>query len=183
MVIVQAPVKSRSREQAVLATADLPERVDDVLLNCRGTAIATPSFADEVLKQVLIERQAASLTVENAPERLAGLLERAAVRLGVGDRLHVTSTRSVQEGGRPMAAKKSSANSNPPVHTVPHDKGWANKRAGAEKVSKVFATKAEAQKAGRTTAMREKTEHIIHKADGKIGERNSYGNDPRGSKG
>lgn len=81
-----------------------------------------------------------------------------------------------------MATKKS-ANTNPPVHTVPHDKGWANKRAGATKVSKVFATKAEAQKAGRATAMREKTEHVIHKADGKIGERNSYGSDPRGSKG
>jgi len=80
-------------------------------------------------------------------------------------------------------AKKANASVNPAVHTVPHDKGWANKRAGANKVSKVYRTKAEAQRAGRLTAMRDKVEHIIHTADGKIGERNSYGNDPRSSKG
>ncbi len=69
------------------------------------------------------------------------------------------------------------------VHTVPHDKGWANKRAGSDKVSKVYGTKAEAQAAGRKTAMREKVEHFIHKKDGTIGERNSYGGDPRRRKG
>ena len=43
---------------------------------------------------------------------------------------------------------------------------------------KVFPTKAEAQAAGRRTAQREKTEHLIHNKDGEIGSRNSYGNDP-----
>ena len=71
----------------------------------------------------------------------------------------------------------------PPVHTVPHDDGWANRRAGADRVSKTFNTKAEAQAAGRTTAERERTEHVIHKADGSIGGRNSYGNDPYPPKG
>lgn len=66
----------------------------------------------------------------------------------------------------------------PPVHTVPHDDGWANRREGAQRVSKTFGTKAEAQAAGRDTARREKTERLIHKKDGPIGERNSYGNDP-----
>jgi hypothetical protein len=81
------------------------------------------------------------------------------------------------------AAKKAPAKktpAKPAVHTVHHGGGWANKRAGSDRVSKVFKTKAEAQAAGRLTAMRDKVEHIIHKADGKIGERNSYGNDPRG---
>jgi hypothetical protein len=78
------------------------------------------------------------------------------------------------------AAPKKKAKQGPAVHTVPHDKGWANKRAGASKVSRVFSTKTAAQKAGRETAMREKVEHIIHNASGKMGERNSYGNDPRG---
>lgn len=81
-----------------------------------------------------------------------------------------------------MTTRKST-NTNPPVHTVPHGKGWANKREGASKVSKVFSTKAEAVKAGRETARREKAEHVIHTADGKIGERNSYGSDPRRRKG
>lgn len=71
----------------------------------------------------------------------------------------------------------------PPVHTVPHGDGWANKREGSDKVSKVFDTKSPAQKAGRTTAKREKTEHFIHNKDGKIGEKNSYGNDPHPPKG
>ncbi len=66
----------------------------------------------------------------------------------------------------------------PPVHTVKHGDGWANRRAGASKVSKTFDTKADAEGAGRSTAKREKTEHIVHKRDGTIGRRNSYGNDP-----
>ena len=88
-----------------------------------------------------------------------------------------------KRGAAHKPAKKANANVNPAVHTVTHGKGWANKRAGANKVSKVYKTKAETQRAGRLTAMRDKVEHIIHTADGKIGERNSYGNDPRSSKG
>ena len=68
--------------------------------------------------------------------------------------------------------------SKPPVHTVPHGVGWANIREDASKVSRVFDTKVAAEAAGRTTAKREAVEHLIHKKDGSIGERNSYGNDP-----
>jgi hypothetical protein len=35
-----------------------------------------------------------------------------------------------------------------PVHTVPHEDGWANKRAGSERASGVYDTKKEAQAAG-----------------------------------
>jgi hypothetical protein len=66
----------------------------------------------------------------------------------------------------------------PPVHTVPHGDSWANRREGSDRVSKTFGTKAEAQAAGRATARNENTEHLIHRQDGTIGERNSYGNDP-----
>lgn len=68
--------------------------------------------------------------------------------------------------------------SDKPVHTVPHGDEWANERENADRASKVFDTKAEAQDAGRETARREETEHLIHKGDGEIGDRNSYGNDP-----
>ncbi len=71
----------------------------------------------------------------------------------------------------------------PPVHTVPHGDGWANRREGSSRVSKEFDTKREAQDAGRDTARREHTEHVIHKKDGEIGEKNSYGNDPHPPKG
>ena len=63
------------------------------------------------------------------------------------------------------------------VHTVPHEGGWANRREGAKRVSKVFKTKAEAQAAGRKTAMRDRVEHLIQNRDGAVSERNSYGND------
>ena len=70
-----------------------------------------------------------------------------------------------------------------PVWTGPHEDGWANRREGSGKASKVFGTKAEAQEAGRATAKRERVEHFIQKKDGKIGEKNSYGNDPHPPKG
>jgi hypothetical protein len=66
----------------------------------------------------------------------------------------------------------------PPVHTVPHGDGWANRREGSDRVSRTFDTKTQAQDAGRDTARREHTEHVIHRKDGTIGEKNSYGNDP-----
>jgi hypothetical protein len=69
------------------------------------------------------------------------------------------------------------------VHTVPHEDGWANRREGAKRVSKVFKTKAEAQSAGRRTAMREKVEHLVANRDGHVAERNSYGGDPARRKG
>ena len=69
------------------------------------------------------------------------------------------------------------------VHTVPHGDGWANRRDGAKRVSRVFQTKAEAQRAGRRTALREHVEHLIHTRSGVVGERNSYGGDPSPPKG
>ncbi|MXW41854.1 MAG: DUF2188 domain-containing protein [Acidimicrobiia bacterium] len=67
---------------------------------------------------------------------------------------------------------------NPPVHTVPHNDGWANRREGSDRINRVYSTKKEAQQAGRAIAQRESTEHLIHNKDGKIKKRNSYGNDP-----
>lgn len=68
--------------------------------------------------------------------------------------------------------------SKPPIETQPHGDGWANKRQGASRVSKLFPTKAEAQAAARKTAIREGLEHVIKKRDGTIGRKHSYGNDP-----
>jgi hypothetical protein len=67
--------------------------------------------------------------------------------------------------------------SKPNVHTVPHEGGWANRREGAARVAKVFPTKAAAQQAGRETAIRDGVEHLVHKKNGQIGDRNSYGGD------
>lgn len=81
-------------------------------------------------------------------------------------------TRTTQEG--PMARRE--------VHTLKTTKGWANKLPGGKVLSN-HRTKATAEKSGRTQAKARKAEHVIHKVDGTIGEKNSYGNDPRRSKG
>ena len=68
----------------------------------------------------------------------------------------------------------------PAIHTVPASGRWENKRAGEDDALSQHETKQEAVEAGRAQAMSDKAEHIIHKEDGRIGERNSYGSDPRG---
>jgi Uncharacterized protein conserved in bacteria (DUF2188) len=74
--------------------------------------------------------------------------------------------------------------SNEPMHTVPDNAGgWTNKREGATRGAETYDTKADAQAAGREAAKRDKTEHVIHNADGQIASRNSYGNDPYPPKG
>jgi hypothetical protein len=42
-----------------------------------------------------------------------------------------------------------------------------------------YPTRAEAQAAGRDYARAHRVEHIIRNLDGRIGERNTYGHDPR----
>lgn len=69
------------------------------------------------------------------------------------------------------------------IHTVKDGEHWVNKVEGGQRASNSAATKAEAQAIGREMASKRKVEHIIHNVDGKIGERNSYGNDPTSSPG
>jgi hypothetical protein len=69
------------------------------------------------------------------------------------------------------------------VDTYHEDGQWKNKVEGNSRASNVHRTKAEAQEAGREMAVDRKTEHVIKKMDGTIGEKNSYGNDPRDVKG
>ncbi len=59
---------------------------------------------------------------------------------------------------------------------------WAVEVEGGRARS-THATKAEAERAGREVARRNKSELLIHRRDGKITERNTYGRDPRRSKG
>ena len=68
----------------------------------------------------------------------------------------------------------------PAIHTVPASGRWENKRAGEGSALSRHETKEEAVEAGRAQAIRDQAEHIIHEEDGRIGERNSYGSDPRG---
>jgi hypothetical protein len=64
------------------------------------------------------------------------------------------------------------------IHTQPHGPRWANKIEGNPRVSNIHDTKKQAEREGREMAIRRKVEHLIHKQNGRIGERNSYGKDP-----
>ena len=68
------------------------------------------------------------------------------------------------------------------VHTVHKGGQWVNEIEDGEEVS-THSTREEAVSAGRDRARADKTEHVIHAEDGTISERNSYGSDPRESKG
>jgi hypothetical protein len=64
------------------------------------------------------------------------------------------------------------------IHTVPKGEQWVNEIEGGDVIGGVHATKEEAVATGRARAQRDRTEHVIHKHDGTVGERNSYGSDP-----
>lgn len=64
-------------------------------------------------------------------------------------------------------------------HVIPSKSdGWAVKKSGSVKASRNFDTKDKAVKYAIELSKNEKTELYIHKANGMIQNRNSYGNDP-----
>ena len=69
------------------------------------------------------------------------------------------------------------------IHIVPSSGRWAIKRDGSERASELFGIQKKAIKKGRIIAKRDKAELFIHARDGKIRERDSYGNDPYPPKG
>jgi hypothetical protein len=72
---------------------------------------------------------------------------------------------------------------NKPIHIVPLDGGSVNVREGSNRALDKGTTTAQVQAPGRQRAITDKVEHLVHNKDGQIGSRNSYGNDPRRSKG
>ncbi|WP_219988738.1 DUF2188 domain-containing protein [Leucothrix pacifica] len=63
-------------------------------------------------------------------------------------------------------------------HVVPHSRGWAVKGAGNSRETSVHSTQKDAIDAGRNIAINQKSELVIHRSNGKIRDKNSYGNDP-----
>ncbi len=63
-------------------------------------------------------------------------------------------------------------------HVVPHPQGWAVRGAGNQKASYVHSTQREAIDAAREIARNQGSEMLIHGVNGRIRERNTYGDDP-----
>jgi len=68
-------------------------------------------------------------------------------------------------------------------HVVPHGDGWAVRGAGNERVTSTHDTQAQAIERAREIARNQESELFIHRPDGRIRDRDSYGNDPESSKG
>jgi Uncharacterized protein conserved in bacteria (DUF2188) len=62
-------------------------------------------------------------------------------------------------------------------HVVPHEEGWAVKGEGNKKATIVVTTQAEAIRLGREIAQNQQSELFIHRENGQIRERNTYGRD------
>lgn len=69
------------------------------------------------------------------------------------------------------------------IHVVPNGDDWSAKREGAERASRNFPTQADAIDYARDVARRERGELFIHRPNGEIRDRDSYGNDPSNRRG
>ncbi len=62
-------------------------------------------------------------------------------------------------------------------HVVPKGKDWAVKGAGNERATAIVPTQAEAIKIARDIAINQKSEVVIHRSNGIIRDKDSYGHD------
>lgn len=65
------------------------------------------------------------------------------------------------------------------IETYHAEGKWRNRVEKLEELPGDFDRKDDAVKEGREEARGRRVEHIVRNLDGTIGERNSYGNDPR----
>lgn len=89
---LKSPPLVGGRELAREFASDLPADLtaDDVIIDCANLEASAPSFVDELVKIVLVERNARRLSFEDAPERTASYALRSAENRDVADRLEVT---------------------------------------------------------------------------------------------
>ncbi len=69
------------------------------------------------------------------------------------------------------------------IFVSPRKEGWAVKTVGAQRAAAIVNTKNEAYDIGRQIAKNNELELVVQNLNGKISQRNSYGNDPKESKG
>ncbi|CAN1724167.1 DUF2188 domain-containing protein [Hyphomicrobium sp. 1Nfss2.1] len=68
-------------------------------------------------------------------------------------------------------------------HVVPHNGDWAVRGAGNGRVTSTHHTQSDAASSARRIAQNQGSEVVIHRPDGRIRDKDSYGNDPYPPKG
>lgn len=69
------------------------------------------------------------------------------------------------------------------IHVVTSGNGWAVKREGQAKPISTHRTQTAAANTGERVARADRAELMVHRPNGQIREKNSYGNDPYPPKG
>jgi Uncharacterized protein conserved in bacteria (DUF2188) len=64
------------------------------------------------------------------------------------------------------------------VHVIPHGDKWAVKREGNQRAFSLHDTQKQAESEGKEAARKDEVEFFLHNRQGRIRERDSYGNDP-----
>ena len=64
------------------------------------------------------------------------------------------------------------------LHVVPHNDGWAVRKEGSKRASSVHDTQKDAITSARLSAIKSRGELVIHGRNGRIRDKDSYGNDP-----
>jgi len=87
--VLTLPKLAGGRQLVVKLLDHIPTELStsEVIVHADGLVSAAPSFADELCKEILVTRQAARLTVDQASHKLAFYLRRSANARGVSDRL------------------------------------------------------------------------------------------------
>lgn len=68
-------------------------------------------------------------------------------------------------------------------HVVPRSNGWAVKGEGNKRATSMHETQKQAVDAAREIARNQKSELVIHRPDGRIRDKDSFGKDPFPPKG
>lgn len=63
-------------------------------------------------------------------------------------------------------------------HVIPNGGNWQVKREGSDKATKTFRTQQDAINYARDIAKNQQSELVIHRRNGTIRDKDSYGNDP-----
>lgn len=89
--VLTPPPLVGSRELAREFVAQLPDDLSnaEVTVDCAHVEASAPSFVDELVKIVLVEREARRLVLQAVPERTARYATRSALNRAVSDRLTV----------------------------------------------------------------------------------------------
>jgi hypothetical protein len=100
-VSLEAPqnVGTRDLVRAWVSSA-VPDHLSGsvVVVNCAGLSTPTPSFLDELLKILVVERGASRLTITNASERARVFAARSSENRHIQDRIEIVEAAPVRRG-------------------------------------------------------------------------------------